>query len=182
MKVIPGCLALLLAIASVASASPTSPGTPEADRRSTVDLEDAWRGAQWGMTVDEVLKALRPRAYRITPELAFPDGSVVAVGLDSVASEGLTFDVRFLFRNGRLALVSLRTGQKTYAAAESYDRLRQVLATRWGAPVEDAKDDEFIDMRQARWDRGADRVDLKYIPGVVALLRYPRPPAAEGPR
>ena len=33
-------------------------------------------------------------------------------------------------------------------------------------------------MRQARWNRGADRVDLKYIPGVVAIVIYPRPDGA----
>ena len=42
--------------------------------------------------------------------------------------------------------------------------------------MEDAKDDAFIDMRQTRWNRGSSRADLKYIPGVVALIHYPRPP------
>ena len=46
---------------------------------------------------------------------------------------------------------------------------------RWGNPVESAADSNFIDMRQTRWDRGANRADLKYIPGVVAMVFYPRP-------
>jgi hypothetical protein len=30
-------------------------------------------------------------------------------------------------------------------------------------------------MRQTRWERGGSRVDLKYIPGVVAVVHYPSP-------
>ena len=48
---------------------------------------------------------------------------------------------------------------------------------QWGPPLEETKDDAFIDMRQARWNRGPDRADLKYIPGVVAIVLYPRPAA-----
>jgi hypothetical protein len=29
-------------------------------------------------------------------------------------------------------------------------------------------------MRQTRWNRGANRADLKYIPGVVVLIHYPK--------
>ena len=54
--------------------------------------------------------------------------------------------------------------------------LREALAKTWGAPLEDANSKDFVDMRQTRWNRGPDRADLKYIPGVVVLLHYPRPP------
>jgi hypothetical protein len=58
---------------------------------------------------------------------------------------------------------------------DAYARLRDALVKAWGPPLEDTSDANFIDMRQTRWNRGPDRADLKYIPGVVALIHYPRP-------
>jgi hypothetical protein len=138
--------------------------------------ENAWRAARWGMTPAEVAAAFPNEARLLSPEVTLADGNVVAVGIDGLAFEGLTFDVRFVFTGGKLSLVSLRTPQKQPVDAEAYARLRAALVKKWGPPTEDAKDDNFIDMRQARWDRGPDRADLKYIPGVVVLLHYPRPP------
>jgi len=135
-----------------------------------------WRAARWGMTPAEVAAAFPKEARLLSPEVTLADGNVVAAAIDGFAFEGLTFDVRFIFTGGKLALVSLRTPQKQPVDAEAYSRLRDALARKWGPPMEDAKDDNFVDMRQTRWTRGPDRADLKYIPGVVVLLHYPRPP------
>jgi hypothetical protein len=128
------------------------------------------------MTPEEVLAAFPKEAFRLSPEVTLADGNVVAVGIDGFAFEGLTFDVRFIFTKGKLSLVSLRTPQKQPVEAEAYARLRDALVKKWGPPMEDAEDDNFVDMRQARWNRGPDRADLKFIPGVVVLIHYPRPP------
>lgn len=136
-----------------------------------------WRTARFGMTPGEVLAAFPKEAVRISPEVKLADGNTIAVGIDGFAFEGLTFDVRFVFTGGKLALVSLRTPAKKPVDAEAYTRLRDALVKSWGAPLEETTDDAFIDMRQARWDRGPDRADLKYIPGVVAVVHYPRPAA-----
>jgi hypothetical protein len=135
----------------------------------------AWRSARWGMTPEEVLAALPKEAVRLSPEVKLADGNVVAVGIDGYPFEGLTFDVRFVFAAGKLALVSLRTPQKQPVEAAAYTRLRDALTKAWGPPLEETKDDNFVDLRQARWNRGPDRADLKYIPGVVVLVHYPRP-------
>jgi hypothetical protein len=127
------------------------------------------------MTPDEVLAAFPREATHVSPEAKLADGNTIGVAIDGFAFEGLTFDVRFIFEGGKLALVSLRTPQKTYVDADGYARLRDALVKKWGAPLEDTKDDNFIDLRQTRWNRGPDRADLKYIPGVVAMIFYPRP-------
>lgn len=134
-----------------------------------------WRTARFGMTPDEVLAAFPKEAVRISPEVKLADGNTIPVGIDGYAFEGLIFDVRFVFTGGKLALVSLRTPAKKPVDAEAYTRLHGALVKYWGPPLEDTKDDAFIDMRQARWSRGPERADLKYIPGVVALIFYPRP-------
>ena len=154
--------ALLLCTTALAA----DPGTPA-----------GWRSARFGMTPDEVLAAFPGEAVRISPEVKLADGNTIPVGIDGYAFEGLSFDVRFVFEGGRLVLVSLRTPAKKPVDAESYVRLRDALVKSWGEPLEDAKDDAFIDMRQTRWNRGAGRADLKYIPGVVAIVHYPRPDA-----
>jgi hypothetical protein len=135
----------------------------------------AWRAARFGMTPEEVLAAFPKEAFRLSPEVTLADGKVVAVGIDGYAFEGLPFDVRFVFADGKLAMVSLRTPAKVPADAAAYARLREALERKWGPPMEDDKDDKVVDMRQTRWNRGPDRADLKYIPGVVVLIHYPRP-------
>ena len=154
--------ALLLCTTALAA----DPGTPA-----------GWRSARFGMTPDEVLAAFPGEAVRISPEVKLADGNTIPVGIDGYAFEGLTFDVRFIFERGRLALVSLRTPAKKPVDADAYTRLRDALVKAWGPPLDETKDDAFIDMRQTRWNRGPDRADLKYIPGVVAILHYPRPAA-----
>jgi hypothetical protein len=129
------------------------------------------------MTPEEVVTAFPKEASLISPEVKLADGNTIAVRIDGYAFEGLTFDVRFIFEGGRLALVSLRTPAKKPVDADAYTRLRDALVKAWGPPLDETKDDAFIDMRQTRWNRGPDRADLKYIPGVVAILHYPRPAA-----
>jgi hypothetical protein len=157
------------------TSTPTAP-SPAGPRSAGTGPTEAWRGARWEMTPAEVLAAFPGEAFRVEPEVRLDDGNTVAVGIDGLAFEGLTFRVRFLFEKGKLALVSLRTEPATYLDAPAYEKIRKTLVDRWGSPIETARDDAFIDMRQTRWNRGSSRADLKYIPGVVVLLHYPRPP------
>ena len=69
--------------------------------------------------------------------------------------------------------MSLRTPEKTYAATDVYEKLSDHLAKQLGGPGEETKDDNFVDMRQTRWNVGGTRIDLKYIPGVVVILYSP---------
>ena len=161
---VPAALALA-ALLLASNAGAAEPPPPE-----------AWRAARWGMTPDEVLGVFPKEAFRPDPEVKLADGNVIAAAIDGFAFEGLNFDVRFIFTKGKLSLVSLRTPQKQPVDADAYARLRDALVKKWGPPLEETKDDAFIDMRQARWNRESGRADLKYIPGVVVLIHYPRPP------
>jgi hypothetical protein len=165
---LPALLPALLAVWTSAAAAQVA-----LDKSGTAQGE-AWKGARWGMTPAEVLAAFPGQAFRVEPEVRLEDGNTVTVGIDALAFEGLTFRVRFLFEKGKLALVSLRTEPDKYVDASAYEKLRKALVDRWGSPVETANDDNFIDMRQTRWNRGANRADLKYIPGVVVLIHYPK--------
>ncbi len=167
-------------IAVLALSSP--PGTPAPAVAAPAALPgdpDApvagWRAARFGMSPDAVVAALGGEARLLQPPMKLADGNTVAAGIDGYAFEGLSMDVRFVFEDGKLALVSLRTGQKTYVEAEAYVRLRDALVRRWGPPLGETSDANFIDMRQTRWTRGPVRSDLKYIPGVVAIVHYPAP-------
>ena len=160
---------ILLLAALLLSSPPPAPAVPAP--------ATGWRAARFGMTPEEVVTAFPKEASLISPEVKLADGNTIAVRIDGYAFEGLTFDVRFIFEGGRLALVSLRTPAKKPVDAKAYTRLRDALVKAWGPPLDETKDDAFIDMRQTRWNRGPDRADLKYIPGVVAILHYPRPAA-----
>lgn len=176
---------LLLALACAAPRA-DAPAGPPADAPAAaaaaavqvpavpVDAGGAWRGARWGMTVDEVLKAFPGEATRLDPEVKLADGSVVAAGIEVHLIASHTLRVRFVFEGGKLSLVSLRTPPDSYAGPEVYAEVEKALEERFGRPLETTSDKEFIDMRQTRWIAGSSGVDLKYIPGVVAIVHYPR--------
>ena len=165
-----------LAASACATAGGSAPVSAGPSPGAFASPGQGWRAARFGMTPEEVLAVLPKEAFRLSPEVTLADGNVVAVGIDGLAFEGLTFDVRFIFTGGKLSLVSLRTPEKKLVDADAYARLRDALVKQWGPPLEETKDDNFVDMRQTRWERRSDRADLKYIPGVVVLLHYPRPP------
>jgi len=164
-------------------AANTAPASPSAAavQAPAVPVGEGWRNARWGMTVDEVLNAFPGEATRLDPELKLADGAVVAAGIDVHEIVSHRFRVRFVFEGGKLSLVSLRTPPDWYAGPEVYGEIEKALTARYGRPLEATSDKEFIDMRQTRWIAGASGVDLKYIPGVVAIVHYPRPAAATPP-
>jgi hypothetical protein len=125
------------------------------------------------MTVEQLLAAFPGEAVRLEPEERLADGNVVAAGIERWVDAGQPFRVRFIFADGKLALVSLRSPVDQAATAASYEQLRKLLAERLGAAGEETTDDAFIDLRQTRWRAGESRVDLKYIPGVVVVLYSP---------
>jgi hypothetical protein len=144
-----------------------------------------WRGARWGMSLDEVLKAFPGEATKLAAPIQLADGNVVAAGIESHVIAGTTFRVRFVFDPaGKLVLVSLRTGEKEYAKPELLGPIEKALADRLGPVTERSGDQAFIDMRQVTWKGPTGRVDLKYIPGVIVVMHaapsQQPPPPTEG--
>ncbi len=136
--------------------------------------EGDWRAARWGMTEDEVLAAFPGEAKRLESPLKLKDGNTVAVGIEKHAIGDTEFTVRFVFEPpGKLALVSLRTPLKAYAKPEAFLATKKVLVERLGPPGAESSDDNFVDLRQASWWTRRDRIDLKYVDGVVVVLYSP---------
>jgi hypothetical protein len=158
--------ALLVPLAAVAEAPPAGPRP--------------WPALRWGMTEEEVLRAMPGQAARLDPPERLADGRVVAVGLEHLAIGGVDFRVRFVFAEGRLAVVSLKNYPERLASDADHDRLKALLAAELGPPAADARDSSVVDYRQARWDAPGERVDLKYIPGQLVLQRSRPAPAAAG--
>jgi hypothetical protein len=142
----------------------------------------AWRGARWGMSVAEVLAAFPGEATRLDPEEKLSDGRVVAVGIERHVLAGQAFRVRFVFAAGKLELVSLRTPASTYAQPALFEEVQAQLAAALGTPDQQDRDDNFIDLRQARWLAPGLGVDVKYIPGVVVVLYHPGSAPAPAPQ
>ncbi len=152
------------AIATPGFAAPPAPAAGEGD----------WRAARWGMTQDEVLKAFPGEAKRLEPPLKLADGNTVALGIDRYAVGATDFLVKFVLDGaGKLALVSLRTDPKTFAKPEVFQATRKALADQLGAPGAESSDDNFVDLRQVSWWTKRDRIDLKYVDGVVVVLYSP---------
>jgi hypothetical protein len=126
------------------------------------------------MTQDEVLKAFPGEAARLDPPQKLADGNTVAIGIERHELGATAFRVRFVFDPaGKLALVSLRTPEKSFAGPPVYEATRDVLAGQLGKPRAESSDDNYVDMRQASWWTKRSRIDLKYIDGVVVVLHSP---------
>ncbi len=166
--------AALATAAAVAAEHPSQPAAGDGD----------WRAARWGMTADEVLGAFPGEAKRLEPAPKLKDGNTVAVGIDRHAIGATEFRVRFVFDPaGKLALVSLRTDPKTYAKPEAFLAARKTLVDRLGPPGAESSDANYVDLRQVSWWTARDRIDLKYVDGVVVVLYSPTdggPPATTG--
>lgn len=167
--------ATLLCPATFAAEGPSSAAAPPAAPQASaaIDPSGEWRGARWGMSVEEVLRAFPGEARRVEPALELADGAVVAVRIDRQEIAGHPFRVGFVFEGGKLALVSLRTPQDRPAGAEVYEGLAKLLGDRFGARGERSADDNFVDLRQTRWRLARGAVDLKYVPGVIVVLYHP---------
>lgn len=130
----------------------------------------AWRAARWGMSPDQVEKAFPGEIVRFKKPATLNDGNVIPLGIEKIEVESTAFEVRFVFADDKLALVSLRTFQDKYADPAVYLRLQKHLAAELAGPGDESKDDAFFDLRQTRWKVPGGQVDLKYIPGVVVIL------------
>jgi hypothetical protein len=155
------------------------PASPVAAAAPADGASGEWRGARWGMSVQEVLDAFPGEATRLDPEQRLADGNTVSAGIERHELGGQPFRVRFVFEGGKLALVSLVAGHEKFVGPEAFESLRKLLEGRFGEPGTATQDDAFIDMRQVRWERPRGRVDLKFIPGKVVIL-HSRPQAAAG--
>lgn len=146
-----------------------------------------WRGARWGMTEDEVLKAFPREARRLDKPEKLADGNVVALAIEKQVVGSTEFRVRFVFDPaGKLALVSLRTDPRTFYGPAVYDSTRKALEETLGKPGQQTSDSNYVDLRQATWWTARSRVDVKYIDGVVVVLYSPtdggpKPQAPEVP-
>jgi hypothetical protein len=133
-----------------------------------------WRAARWGMTEDEVLRALAGTAKKLPQPVKLADGNVIAMEAPDEDFGGLSFQVRLVFDGaGKLALVSLKSDPARNLRAEAFDAVRKALTEKLGPGGVYSSDDNFIDMRQETWRTPRTRVDVKYIPGTVVVMYSP---------
>jgi hypothetical protein len=175
-------LAALLTLAGPAAtpAQSAKPAKTEPARAATtatspdlVDTTGEWRGARWGMSVEDVLQLFPGEAKRLDPELRLPNGTVVAVRLDGQRLLGHPLRGAFLFQDDKLVMVSFRTPEDHNAPAKAYEDAVKFLKGRLGNPRVAAADTNFVDMRHTTWDLPKGVLDFKFIPGVMVLQYHP---------
>jgi len=170
----PLCLLLAAGAAPAAAAAPApASASPAAPTERLLDPAAAWRGARWGMSVDEVLKAFPGTARRLQPEQKLADGKVVAVELQGIDAGGLTYRAHFLFEGGGLALVSLKSLPSRPAEVRDYEALKARLAQESGQPGQERQQDLTVDYREIRFTAGGTAVDVKFLQGTLVLLYHP---------
>ncbi len=163
--------------AAGAAAPPTAGPAAPAAAVAPDEASGLWRAARWGMSVEELLVAFPGEARRLDPEIRLADGDVVAAGVDGQVVAGHPLVVRFVFTDGGLSIVSLRSPAGAYAGERVYRDLQAHLKGRLGAPTYEVVEKPFVEQRQTRWALARGVVDLKAIPGTVVLMYSASPPA-----
>jgi hypothetical protein len=133
-----------------------------------------WRAARWGMTEDEVVRALAGTAKKLPEPVKLADGNVIALEASDELVGGFAFQVRLVFdASGKLALVSLKSDPARSLRADAFEAVRKAVTEKLGRAGVYSSDDNFIDMRQETWRTPRTRVDVKYIPGSVVVMYSP---------
>jgi hypothetical protein len=133
-----------------------------------------WRAARWGMTEDEVLRALSGTVKKLPEPVKLADGNVLAMEAPDEEVGGFSFQVRLVFDGaGKLALVSLKSDPARNLRPEAFDSIRKAMTEKLGRAGAYSSDDNFIDLRQETWRTARTRVDVKYLPGTVVVMYSP---------
>lgn len=163
-------LCLLLAAAPAAAPAPAAPEGPVMPLLSATS---AFRGAGWGMTVEEVLKAFPGQARRLDPPQRLADGKSIEVAVEPLELGGLSYRAHFLFEGGKLVLVSLKTPAAKAATLADFDALKARLARETGTAGEERPLDATFQYREVRFTAGGSAVDVKFLQGALVLLYHP---------
>jgi hypothetical protein len=142
--------------------------------RASASEPGDWRAARWGMTEDEVLRALAGTVKKLPEPVKLADGNVIAMEAPDEEVGGFSFHVRLVFDGaGKLALVSLKSDPGRNLRADAFDSIRKAMAEKLGRAGVYSSDENFIDMRQETWRMARTRVDVKFIPGTVVVMYSP---------
>jgi hypothetical protein len=135
---------------------------------------DGWRGAKWGMTEDEVMKAFPDEARRMPKAEAIAAGGFATIRLERVMFLESPFSARFIMdqaTNGRLNAVSFRMDKSEKFLGPVFNRLEQSLTEKYGKPIyrhDDANKEGLDELRQ--WKKGTTRIELLH--GEIYFNRF----------
>jgi hypothetical protein len=101
---------------------------------------DNWKGAKWGMTESEILKALNGEAIKLRAKKVYPRGTAYAtVGIREVIIDSNKFEVYFLMNNDSvLKQINLgMTSQHMDNSLEAFESLKKTLIKEYGEPLKE---------------------------------------------
>lgn len=130
---------------------------------SSVDAETLWRGAQYGMTVAQVLAAV-PAAVIHEPKagehLSNGAEELVRGPIQEIVNK--SFLPKFYFSEGKLVQVtlSLQDDEKAYAANLTFDSLEVALRAKYGQELSEKRAGII---RQSQWLSGVTNISLYMI-------------------
>ena len=119
---------------SDAAPGATAPAPSTTTTTTTTLPPPVWRTVRWGMTADEVLKALPGEATRLPRPENFgqPTPGATDVAIPAWESEGTKYRVLFGFASGGLDRIHLVAPRPTSATCEE---LEKALTARHGPPA-----------------------------------------------
>lgn len=103
----------------------------------TANAVELWNGAEAGMTIEQV-QAVIPEASPTPEYKAGSDGSRIGLRADGPTLSGHQFVADFIFVDGKLTFVNLRTKEDVAVLAirELFDAVKEALLVKYGEPLE----------------------------------------------
>jgi len=126
----------------------------------TKDVE-GWRGARWGMTEDQILKAFEGEAVRLE-EVQIYHRRYASIGIKDFEISGHKFYVHFLMDNKEKTLrqVNIRAKEETLGGIKVvFKSLEQLLVEKYGKP---SFENEEEDSGKIVWKFPSTVIELTY--------------------
>jgi hypothetical protein len=127
--------------------------------------QELWRGAEYGMTVEQVRKVVPEAVTPASEPSLLGDGSVELLRIDGYKVGAFEFDVSFSFKDGRLEHIALKREEKSWFSGKLvFEELTTLLRAKYGAEIS-SKDNSvgILKLQIREWLSG--RTDI----GLVAL-------------
>jgi hypothetical protein len=124
-----------------------------------------WQSATHGMTVAQVKQSF-PKAIQPEVPETLGNGAKELLRERGVAIGTMTFDARFMFKDGKLEQVTLAaTDRKAFnLMMSSFDEMRTLLRARYGSEVSSKVDrDSSMGTAKADWLHGRTNISLLLI-------------------
>lgn len=137
--------------------------------QSTVDTMSVWKGAKWGMTIEQVQSLFTGEIIKLEEPEKYDNGTFCPLIIAEIEILADKYKASFLFDNQekKLILISLSLIDKNAAVETIFNFLEQELTKKYSVPIYNSKE-EYI--WKTTWKTNISFIDLDFFNGLTKFL------------